>query len=66
MHRAIYRSTALIGEYTPAALDILANSERRNRKDGFTGFLHRGADNFVQVIEGHSSAVADPVGAAAS
>lgn len=61
MHRVIYRSTALIGEYTPAALDILATSERRNREDGITGFLHREADNFVQVIEGSGSAVADLV-----
>lgn len=58
MHRVIYRSNALIGEYTPGALDILATSERRNLEDGITGFLHREADNFVQVIEGDGPAVA--------
>lgn len=61
MHRVIYRSNALIGEYTSGALDILATSERRNREDGITGFLHRESDNFVQVIEGEAAAVASLV-----
>lgn len=57
MHRVIYRSQALVGEYTPAALEILSVAERRNRMEGITGYLHREMASFIQIIEGHPLAI---------
>jgi Sensors of blue-light using FAD len=55
--RITYTSVAADGFQVADLRDIVAKSQRNNRRDGITGFLIYSAPHFTQCLEGEESAV---------
>ena len=52
LYQTLYHSRALLPDTAEAHAEILAASQRNNRRDSITGFLHRENNHFVQFLEG--------------
>ena len=52
LYHALYYSKALLPNLPESHNDVLTVSQRNNRRDQITGFLHREQDHFIQYLEG--------------